>query len=168
MNEEQTGRKVILVVDDNLVFQKATSMKLRSFGFDVITAEDGSAAVSAMRKRKPDLILLDVNFPPDVAHGGGLAWDGFLILQWLRTTREAVDVPVIAVTGSDLELYREHCKKAGIVELLPKPLDHQLLLSKIRAVLKQGESEAKEPPPPPPNFQTVRRILFVDDESPWR
>jgi DNA-binding response OmpR family regulator len=168
MSQQQTGRKVILVVDDNLVFQKATSMKLRAFGYDVITAEDGSAALSAIRKQKPDLILLDLNFPPDVANGGGLAWDGFLILQWLRRTRETVDLPVIAVTGGDLDLYRQHCQEAGIVDLLPKPLDHELLRSKIRAVLNQGESETKAPPPPQPNFPAVRRILFVDDDSPWR
>ena len=167
MSQEQTGRKVILVVDDNLVFQKATSMKLRAFGYDVITAEDGSAALSAIRKQKPDLILLDLNFPPDVANGGGLAWDGFLILQWLRRTRETVDLPVIAVTGGDLDLYHQHCQEAGIVDLLPKPLDHELLQRKIRAVLNQGESETKAPPPPP-NFPAVRRILFVDDDSPWR
>src|SRR5437016_5217011 len=165
--QEQTGRKVILVVDDNLVFQKAMLMKLRGCGYDVMTAEDGSAALAAIARLKPDLILLDLNFPPDVAHGGGLGWDGFLILRWLRRTQEAGNVPVIAITAGDLNLYREHCKEAGILDLLPKPLDHELLLTRIRAVLKQGEPE-KKPLPPPPNFQTVSRILFVDDDSPWR
>jgi DNA-binding response OmpR family regulator len=165
--QEQTGRKVILVVDDNLVFQKAVLMKLRAFGYDVMTAEDGSAALGAIARVKPDLILLDINFPPDVASGGGLAWDGFLILRWLRRTREAVDVPVIAVTGGDLNLYRDHCKEAGVLDLLPKPLDYELLVSMIRAALHQPEVETK-PAPPRLNFQSVRRILFVDDDSPWR
>jgi DNA-binding response OmpR family regulator len=142
-------------------------MKLRGYGYDVMTAEDGSAALAAIGRLKPDLILLDLNFPPDVANGGGLGWDGFLILRWLRRMREVLDVPVIAVTAGDLNLYREHCKEAGIVDLLAKPLDHELLLSKMRALLKQGEPEAK-PPPPRPTFQSVRRILFVDDDSPWR
>src|SRR3974390_1209498 len=133
--QERTGRKVILVVDDNLVFQKAMLMKLRAYGYDVMTAEDGSAALGAIARLKPDLILLDLNFPPDVANGGGLGWDGFLILRWLRRTREAVDVPVIAVTGGDLNLYREHCKEAGIVDLLAKPLDHELLVTRIRELL---------------------------------
>src|SRR5690349_15606882 len=166
--QQQTGRKVILVIDDSLVFQKAMLMKLRTYGYDVMTAEDGSAALAAVGRLKPDLILLDINFPPDVANGGGLGWDGFLILRWLRRTNEAANVPVIAVTGGDLNLYREHCKEAGILDLLPKPLDHELLLSKIRAVLKQGEPETETASPPPPSFQTVRRILFVDDDSPWR
>src|SRR5688572_18042852 len=118
---EQPGRKVILVIDDNLVFQKVMLMKLRACGYDVMTAEDGSAASAAMRRLKPDLILLDMNFPPDVAHGGGIAWDGFLILRWLRQAQQVADVPVIAVTGGDLNLYRERCKEAGILELLAKP-----------------------------------------------
>jgi DNA-binding response OmpR family regulator len=165
--QEQNGRKVILVVDDNLVFQRAISMMLRARGYDVMTAEDGSAAVTAIGRLKPDLILLDVNFPPDVAHGGGLAWDGFVILDWLRRMREGVDVPVIAVTGGDLNLYRKRCKEAGILDLLGKPVDQELLVTKIRTVLNQRESETKGPPPPP-NFQSVSRILFVDDDSTWR
>ena len=165
---QQPVRKVILVIDDNLVFQKAMLMKLKTYGYDVVTADDGSAAVAAIGRLRPDLILLDLNFPPDVAHGGGLGWDGFLILRWLRRMKEAVDVPVIAVTGGDLNLYREHCKQAGILDLLAKPIDHELLVSKIRAVLKQPEPEAKPAPPPPSKFQSVRRILLVDDDSPWR
>ena len=116
---QSKARKVILLVDDDAVFRKATVMKLKAYGYDVVTAEDGSAAVSAIGKRKPDLVLLDINFPPDVAHGGGLAWDGFVILRWLRRTHEETgDVPVIAVTAGNLNLYREHCKAAGIVDLL--------------------------------------------------
>jgi DNA-binding response OmpR family regulator len=164
---EQTARKVILIIDDNLVFQKATLMKLRSYGYDVMTAEDGSAALASIARLKPDLILLDINFPPDIGHGGGLGWDGFLILRWLRRTKEGCNIPVIAVTGGDLDLYRKHCKEAGILDLLAKPLDHELLVTKIRAVLKEREPETK-PPPPAPKFQLVRRILFVDDDSPWR
>ena len=64
--------KKILVIDDNIVFLKAMSMKLRALGYDVLTAVDGAAAVSTVRRIKPDLILLDLNFPPDVAHGGGV------------------------------------------------------------------------------------------------
>jgi DNA-binding response OmpR family regulator len=166
--QDQTARKIILVVDDSLVFRQAVVLKLRGYGYDVMTAEDGSAAVAAVGRMKPDLILLDINFPPDVANGGGLGWDGFLILQWLRRTGGGANVPVIAVTGGDLDLYDQRCKEAGILELLAKPLDFEMLAAKIRAVLHQPELETKAPPPPPPSFEPVRRILFVDDDSPWR
>src|SRR5947207_57457 len=107
--------KKILVIDDNIVFLKAMSLKLRSCGYDVMTAVDGAAAVSAVRQVRPDLILLDLNFPPDVAHGGGVGWNGLLILNWLRRMHEAQHVPVIAITAGDLDNYAEQCRAAGVL-----------------------------------------------------
>jgi len=127
--------KKILVVDDDPVFTKATSMKLRSEGFDVLTAEDGSGAVSALRQGKPDLILLDVLFPPDVAHGGGVSWDGFLIMDWLRRMGNIGDTPVILMTAADPKPYLERARKAGAAGFFQKTIEpgeltrfvHQLL-----------------------------------------
>ena len=78
----------ILVVDDNKVQTTALSMKLKAQGYEVLVASDGSEAISIARREKLDLILLDIVFPPDVGHGGGVAWDGFLILSWLRRMEE--------------------------------------------------------------------------------
>jgi DNA-binding response OmpR family regulator len=166
----QTARKVILVIDDDPLFRKATVMKLRAHDYEVVSAEDGAAALTAVGTCKPDLILLDIHFPPDVAHGGGVAWDGFLILRFMRRKLEPGDVPVIAITGGDPNLYRKHCQDAGIVDLLAKPLDYELLVTRIRVLLNQRETETKAPAPPPPppsNFQPDHRILFVDDDSSW-
>ena len=78
------SRKKILIVDDSVVLLKALSLLLLSKGYQVLTAEDGAAALSTVRREKPDLILLDINFPPDVAHGGTVSWDAFRIMDWLR------------------------------------------------------------------------------------
>src|SRR6476646_738516 len=94
---KEGNRKKILVVDDSPIILKTLSMKLKSQGYDVLTAEDGSIAVSTARRERPDLILLDISFPPDVAHGGGVAWDGFLIMDWLRRMDEAKDIPVFII-----------------------------------------------------------------------
>jgi CheY-like chemotaxis protein len=59
-------KKKILVVDDNEVVLKAVSLKLQGCGYHIITALDGTEAVAAARRETPDLILLDLNFPPDV------------------------------------------------------------------------------------------------------
>src|SRR5437660_7299559 len=102
-----SATKKILVIDDSVVFLKAISYKLHSAGYEVMTAVDGSGAVSTVRQVRPDLILLDLNFPPDVAHGGGVGWSGLLILDWLRRMHEAQHVPVIAITAGDLQNYEE-------------------------------------------------------------
>src|SRR6267143_2497954 len=100
------NRKKILVVDDSPVILKALSMKLTAAGYDVLTAEDGGGAVSLARREKPDLILLDISFPPDVAHGGGVAWDGFLIMNWLRRLDEGKHIPIMIISGGDPEKFK--------------------------------------------------------------
>ena len=94
-------RRTILAVDDNAVVLKGLSVKLKSWGYDVATALDGPSAISMVRKKRPDLILMDVSFPPDVGHGGGVAWDGFLIMDWLRRMDQAKNIPFIIITGGE-------------------------------------------------------------------
>src|SRR5438105_3844378 len=127
--------KSILIVDDNPVELQALSGKLVSNGYDVLSAEDGSAAISVIRQQKPDLILLDIAFPPDVAHGGGVAWDGFLILSWVRRIEEAKTIPVIFITGGNPEQYKERALAAGAVSFFQKPYDTTELLGVIRQSL---------------------------------
>jgi len=153
--------KRILIIDDSIVFLKAISMKLRSFGYEVLTAIDGSAGVSTVRRVRPDLILLDLNFPPDVAHGGGVGWNGLMILKWLRRMQEAQSTPVIAITAADLEDCQDACLAAGVLQVFQKPVDVEELVSAIHSALKDQFPDL--PPPSPPR----KRILFVDDESDW-
>jgi CheY-like chemotaxis protein len=115
------------------------SMKLTANGYDVVTAEDGAGAVSAVRKGKPDLILLDLSFPPDVAHGGGVAWDGFTIMTWLRRLEEAKNIPIIVITGGEPEKYKERALAAGAVSFFLKPINNDELLTVIRETLAKSK-----------------------------
>jgi CheY-like chemotaxis protein len=133
-NASKAG-KTILIVDDNRVYVKATSMILRNAGYDVLSAFDGATAVSTVRQSKLDLILLDLNFPPDVGSGGGVAWDGPLIISWLRRINEDRNIPIIAITASDLATCQDRCLKAGVLKVFSKPVDHEILLSTIREAL---------------------------------
>lgn len=122
----------ILIADDNVVVLKALSIKLKSSGYEVRTAMDGSTAVSCVRRDRPDLIILDINFPPDMSHGGGIAWDGFKILEWLRRIDEVRDTPIIFITSNDSAKFRERAMAAGAVAFFPKPIDQEEMLSVIR------------------------------------
>ncbi len=135
--------KKILVVDDNKVVVKALTLKLASSGYQVLTAADGSEAVSTARKHKPDLIILDISFPPDVAHGGGVAWDGFLIMDWLRRMDEAKSIPVIIITSGDPAKYKQRALAAGAVSFFQKPVNNEELLEAIGKVLGGDQPEPK-------------------------
>jgi CheY-like chemotaxis protein len=66
--------------------------------YQVITAMDGAQAVAAARKEKPDLILLDIGFPPDVT---SMQWDGFHIMKWFHRLDAAKKSPISSSTGSE-------------------------------------------------------------------
>jgi len=124
--------KKILIVDDNEVIRKTLSFKLVANEYEVLTASDGSEAVSTVRRQKPDLILLDIVFPPEVA---GVPWDGFLIIQWLRRIEEAKNTPIIIITGGDAAKYKERALSEGAMAYFQKPIDNEQLLSTIRSAL---------------------------------
>ena len=136
-------QRKILVVDDNLVIIKTIEFKLKSKGYAVCTALDGAEAVSAVRREKPDLIVLDINFPPDVAHGGGVAWDGFLILNWVRRIDEARLTPIIFITGAEAAKYKEQVLAAGALALFQKPINHDEMLTLIRRTIGEPGNAAQ-------------------------
>jgi CheY-like chemotaxis protein len=129
--------KKILVVDDNEIVIKTISLKLQGAGYEVLTAMDGASAVAAARKEVPDLILLDLSFPPDV---GGVPWDGFRIIEWFHRLETAKKIPVIVITGSDDPTDRARATSKGAVAFFQKPLEHDYLLKVIRATLGETVS----------------------------
>ena len=128
---EKPARK-ILVVDDNEIIIKTISLKLQGAGYQVITAMDGAEAVAAVRKENPDLILLDISFPPDVT---SMQWDGFRIMEWFHRLDAAKRIPVIIITGSEDLKLKERANSMGAVAYLQKPLEHDQLLKVVRATL---------------------------------
>jgi len=129
-----------LVVDDNEIILKTITLKLQGAGYQVITALDGSEAVAAARKERPDLVLLDITFPPDV---DGVPWDGFRIMEWFHRLETSKKIPVIIITGGDDAKYRERAIASGAVAFFHKPIEHDDLLKVIRATL--GAPAAAKP-----------------------
>ncbi len=128
----------ILVVDDNEVIVKTICLKLKGAGYQVATAQDGAEAMSIVRMEKPDLILLDITFPPDVA---GVPWDGFRIMEWLHRVDESRRIPIVIITGGEDVKNKERAMASGAVGFFHKPINHDDLLKVIRATL--GSSTPK-------------------------
>ncbi len=127
-----TSKKRILLVDDDPVILKALSIKLKTQGYDVLTASDGSTAVTTVRTMKPDLIVLDISFPPDF---GNVDWDGFRVMEWLRRLDEVTKTPIIIVTGGDPAKYEARSIQLGAAAFFHKPIDHDQFFETIRQLL---------------------------------
>jgi CheY-like chemotaxis protein len=140
-NEPAAARqKKILVIDDNEIILKTTSMKLQSAGYQVFTALDGSEGVAAVRREKPDLVLLDITFPPDVS---GMSWDGFRIMDWLHRVDETKKIPIIVISGVVEEKNKQRATSAGAVAFFPKPVNFDQMIKVIRATLS---TDTDQPP----------------------
>ena len=119
-------------------------------GFQVLTADEGAVAVSCARQEMPDLIVLDINFPPDVG-SSGLQWDGFNIMQWLQRFQEVCDIPIIVITGGDPSKFRDRALASGATAFFTKPINNEEFLIAVRRALGQRDAEkaaAGKPPTP--------------------
>jgi DNA-binding response OmpR family regulator len=79
-----------------------------------------------------------------VSHGGGVPWDGFLIMNWLKRLEEAKHIPIIVITGGDPAKSKERALAAGATSFFHKPVNDAELLAVIRRTL--GEDQADTQP----------------------
>ncbi len=131
--------KTILVVDDDEIILKTVSLKLQGAGYEVFTALDGARAVAIARTENPDLILLDLTFPPAV---DGVPWDGFRVMEWFHRLDAAKKIPIIIITGSDDPKYKVRAASSGAVAYFHKPIDHDDLLKVIHTTIGGPTSPA--------------------------
>ncbi len=137
------GLKRILVIDDNRVVLTAMSIMLKSKGYEVMLADSGSETITVLREGRPDLILLDLDFAPDSSGVSGFR-DGFVIIEWVRRTCNAENLPVIIVSSLDPAQYKAKAQAAGIPICFQKPVDKEKLLVAIQTILgvKSGPQAA--------------------------
>jgi CheY-like chemotaxis protein len=125
----------ILVVDDDPVILKALSSALEPRGYEVFTAVDGPAAFTVVLWEHPDLILLDIFFPPDIFQSGN-TWDAFQIMHWLQRMGgpHARNIPVIVMSGAEPGEFRDRCLAAGAANYFQKPIKMPELLDAIQQI----------------------------------
>ena len=120
--------KTILVVDDEPKIAELARDYLEHAGFTVRTAGDGDAALAAVRRDRPDLVVLDLGLP-------GL--DG---LDVTRAIRRDSNLPVIMLTARDDELDKLLGLELGADDYLTKPFSPRELVARVKAVLRRVDA----------------------------
>lgn len=85
-----SDKKKILVVEDEAVLQQSLSEFLSGEGFEVILASDGEEAIETTKKKRPDLVLLDIILPKK---------DGYEVLAELKSDEKTKNIPVVLLTN---------------------------------------------------------------------
>ena len=119
--------KTILVVDDERKIADLARDYLEHAGFAVRIAADGEAALAAVRRDRPDLVVLDLGLP-------GL--DG---LDVTRAIRRDSNLPVIMLTARSDELDKLVGLELGADDYLTKPFSPRELVARVRAVLRRAD-----------------------------
>jgi DNA-binding response OmpR family regulator len=121
----------ILVVEDEPSIAEVVSLYLGRAGFDVRTVGDGVSALDEIRRREPDLIILDLMIP---------GVDGYEVT---RRVREQGDTPIIMLTARKSEAERIAGLEMGADDYVVKPFSAQEVVSRVRAVLRRTSVPAQ-------------------------
>ena len=126
----ERGAPSVLVVDDSVTIRKVTTRMLERHGFQVSAARDGIEALAAMRRRRPDVVLLDVEMP---------RMDGFELAARVRADHALSDLPLVMITSRTGQKHRDHAASLGVQHYLGKPYQETQLLAVLRRLVSENE-----------------------------
>jgi CheY-like chemotaxis protein len=125
-----TSRERILLVDDDPEILELFSALLSEAGYQVDQAGNALAAICAVIRHPPDLVLADIRMP---------IIDGAELARELKSHRDSCHIPVVALTGYDTPGMRESALQSGYDDYITKPIT----LSKFREQLSKALRQRK-------------------------
>jgi sigma-B regulation protein RsbU (phosphoserine phosphatase) len=123
-----TPQGSLLIVDDDVRSRNLLRGYLTPHGLTITEAEDGTRALELIEQSPFDLVLLDVQMPPGPS--------GFEVLETLRRTCSATDLPVIMATAANEGADVVRALGAGANDYVTKPFDFPVVLARVRTQLE--------------------------------
>lgn len=120
-------RPLVLILDDDEFQQRVLSQVLAPLGLEIVFARSGTEALGLLRKRRPDLILMDIGLP-DI--------DGVEVTRRIKAVEALAGIPIVMITGHSEKQFVVDSLKAGACDFLVKPLQRDTTLSKVRKLVR--------------------------------
>ncbi|MBW2731255.1 MAG: response regulator [Deltaproteobacteria bacterium] len=115
-------KELILIVEDNLHNRQIFHDVLVHRGFEVIEAEDGEEALEQVRRRRPDLILMDLSLPLK---------DGWTATKEIKEMDGFAQIPIIALTAHAMAGDEDRAIEAGCDGYLSKPISPKKVVEEV-------------------------------------
>ncbi len=123
----ETGAERVLVVDDDHSLRRMLQRSLLAEGFAVEAVADGGAALAAVERAAPDLVVLDVALP---------GMDGLAVCRRLRD--KGFGLPILMLTARDAVADRVAGLDVGADDYLVKPFATEELVARLHALMRRG------------------------------
>ncbi|HEY0992653.1 MAG TPA: response regulator [Kofleriaceae bacterium] len=124
------GGERILIVDDNATNLKLVAYLMKAHGYDVDSALDAEGALEAIGRRRPEVILMDIQLP-------GI--DGLELTRRLKADPGTRDIIIIAVTAYAMKGDQDKALAVGCDDYITKPIDTRALPDTIARHLAKRE-----------------------------
>lgn len=122
----------ILLVEDYKHSQIIVTRLLKKNKFEsIVVVENGQEALDQVKEQKYDLILMDMQMP---------VMNGFEATQKIRQLDEYKNTPIIALTAFAMKGDKEKCLEAGATDYIPKPIDSQEFIQKVKYYTEKKEA----------------------------
>lgn len=119
----------ILIIEDETELLNVLTMRLRSAGFEVVGAQDGGKGLRALKKQRPDLLILDLVLP---------MVSGVDILRSIKKGKDTAGLPVIVLTAQFIDSKLENqLKSYDLVKIIQKPYEPEGLVREINDFMYQ-------------------------------
>lgn len=147
-------RTKILIVDDEADILTLLEYNLDKAGFEVISAQDGPEAIELTKKKRPDLIILDIMLP---------SMEGTEVCKIIKKDEATSHIPVIMLTAKGEEIDRIVGLELGAEDYITKPFSPRELILRVKAVLKRlhGQQEKNKSITAGPIFIDINRLLVT-------
>jgi two-component system alkaline phosphatase synthesis response regulator PhoP len=127
-------KPIILLVDDDPDIREFVTFNLAKEGYNVVTAKDGAEGVEAVKKHRPDLVLLDVMMP---------GMDGIEACEAIRTNPDIASTLIAFLSARGEDYSQVAGFDAGADDYITKPIRPKVLVSRVKALLRRNVKESE-------------------------
>ena len=126
----------LLLADDSVTIQRVIELTFASEDITVVAFSDGEHAIASVDRTPPDIVLADVGMP-------GLS--GYEVSRHIKQTPALAHIPVLLLTGAFDPVDQARVAEAGCDGILIKPFDPQVVISRVKELLRKPKPGSNDP-----------------------
>lgn len=150
-------RRKLLLADDSVTIQRVIELTFADEDIKVVAVSDGEAAIARLQSEPFDIVLADIGMPKR---------GGYEVAEFVRDSPSLAGLPVLLLTGAFEPVDEARVARVGAAGVLAKPFEPQLVIARVRELLRKGRGPASPAPAPPADLPAADALLAAPPAPP--